>query len=134
MLLDLFSLLLSIFFFVLCILCFNYCVTGGISFLVPSVWCSVGFLHVHGYLFLLVREVIFYNFVEDVCWPFELGILPSLLYLLLLGLVFSLCPGFLECFDLGVFCFLYFLDCCINGFYGYLLYLKFSLLSFVFCW
>jgi hypothetical protein len=26
-------------------------VTGGISFLVKSIWSSVGFLYVHGYLF-----------------------------------------------------------------------------------
>jgi hypothetical protein len=39
-------------FFVLCIWCFDYYVMGRISFLVQSIWSSVGFLYVHGYLFL----------------------------------------------------------------------------------
>ena len=69
--------------FVLCIWYFNYYVLGGIDFLVPSVWCSVGFLYVHGHLFLKVREAFFYNFVEAVYWHFQLKNLRSLLYLLI---------------------------------------------------
>ena len=38
-----------------------------------SIWSSVGFLYVHGDLFLLAREVFFYNFV-DIYWPFKLKI------------------------------------------------------------
>ena len=63
MLLDFFPLLLLIF-FVLCIWCFDYYVTGGISFLIQSIWNSVGFLYIYGLLFL-VRDIFFYNFVED---------------------------------------------------------------------
>jgi hypothetical protein len=39
-------------FFVLCVWCFDYYVTGGISFLVQSIWSSAGFLNVRGHLFL----------------------------------------------------------------------------------
>jgi hypothetical protein len=71
MLLDLFPLLLFIFF-----LCFVHLVfvMGEISFLVQSIWSSVGFLYVYRNLFLQVREVYSYNFVEDIYWPFKLGI------------------------------------------------------------
>jgi hypothetical protein len=48
----------------------------------------------------------FYNFVEDVCWPFELGIFT--LFYTYYSQVFSLCPEFFECFEIGAFCFLYF--------------------------
>jgi len=51
MLLDLLPLLLLIFFLILCIWCFDYYVTGGFSFLVQSIWSSVGFLYAYGYLF-----------------------------------------------------------------------------------
>jgi hypothetical protein len=47
---------------------------GGISFLDQSIPGSVGFLYVYGHLFLQVREVFFFNFVEDVYQPFKLGI------------------------------------------------------------
>jgi hypothetical protein len=33
-------------------LVFDYYVMGGISFLVQSIWTSVGFLYVYGHLFL----------------------------------------------------------------------------------
>jgi hypothetical protein len=89
---------------------------GEISFLVQSIWSSVGFLYVHGHLFLQVKEVFFYTFVEAMYWPFKLGFFHSLLYLLSLGFVFSLCPGFPGCFGLGAFCFLH--QCCVNVFYG----------------
>ena len=49
---DLFSLLLLIFCLYLVHCCSDYHVLGGISFLVQSIWSSVGFLHVHGHLFL----------------------------------------------------------------------------------
>jgi hypothetical protein len=52
MLLDLFPLLLLIFFFCFGIWCFDYYVTREISFLVQSIWSSVDFLYVHGHLFL----------------------------------------------------------------------------------
>ena len=74
MLLDLFLYCFEYSFFVLYIWCFDYYVTGGISFLVQFIWCSVGFLYVHGHLFLWVWEVFFYNFVKDIYWHSELGI------------------------------------------------------------
>jgi hypothetical protein len=55
-------------------MCFDYYVTGGISFLVQPIWSSVGFLYAPGYLFLQVGEVFFYNFVEDIYWPLKLKI------------------------------------------------------------
>ena len=78
---------------------------GGISFLVQSIWSSLGFMYVCGYLFLRVREVFFQNFVEDILF----GNLQSLLYLLSVCLVLSLCPRFLGCFGLEAFCPLHFL-------------------------
>ena len=60
-------------FFFLCIQCFDYFVMKVFSFLVQLIWCSVGFLYIYDHLFLQVREVFFYDFVEDVFWPFELG-------------------------------------------------------------
>jgi hypothetical protein len=56
------------------VLCFDYYVTGGISFLVQTIWSSVGFLYVQGHLFLYVGEVFFHNVVEDIYWPFKLEI------------------------------------------------------------
>ena len=103
MLLDLFLYCFEYSFFVLYIWCFDYYVTGGISFLVQFIWCSVGFLYVHGHLFLWVWEVFFYNFVKDIYWPFELGIF-TLFYTYLV----LLCPGFSVCLGLGAFCFLQF--------------------------
>jgi len=44
--------------------------TGGVSFLFQSVWSSVDFFYDYGHIFLLVREVFFYYFVEDIYWPF----------------------------------------------------------------
>jgi hypothetical protein len=52
---------------------FDYYVIRGISFLVQSIWNSVGFLYVYGHLCLLVRKGFFYNFIEDIYWPFKLG-------------------------------------------------------------
>jgi hypothetical protein len=39
-------------FFVLCIWCFDYYVRVQIYFLFLTIWSSVGFLYVHGHLFL----------------------------------------------------------------------------------
>ena len=56
---------------------------------------------------------------EDVCWFFELKNLHSHLLLLSIGLVFSLCPGFPGCFELGsFFSFSIFFDCCADILYG----------------
>jgi hypothetical protein len=82
---------------------------GGISLLVQSIWSSVGLLYAYGNLFLLVRGVFFYNLVEDIYWPFLVGNLHSLLYLLSLGFVFSLFPRFPGCFVLESVCLLQFL-------------------------
>jgi len=51
-------------------------------------------------------------FTGPLSWDSSLSSIP-----IILGLVFSLCPGFPGCFGLGAFCFLHFLDCCINIFY-----------------
>jgi hypothetical protein len=59
--------------------------------MVQSIWSSVGFLYLHGHLFLYVREV-FFNFVEDIYWFFKLFVL------FYTYLVFSLCPRFPEGF------------------------------------
>jgi hypothetical protein len=55
---------------------------GGISFLVQTIWSSIGFLYVPGHLFLSVKEVFFYNFleniywkrIENIYWPFKVGV------------------------------------------------------------
>jgi len=44
------------------------------------------------------------TFIGPLSWESLLS-----LYLLSLGLIFSLCPGFPECFGLEAFCVLYFL-------------------------
>jgi len=62
------------------------------------------------------------------------GNLPSLLYLSSLGLVFSLCPEFPGCFGLGAFCIFHFLWLLGQCVFWYLLHLRFSLRSLVFCW
>jgi hypothetical protein len=46
----------------------------GFSFLDPFIWSFIGFLYLYGHLFLLVGEVFFYDFVEDVFRSYELGI------------------------------------------------------------
>ena len=53
MLLDLFSLLLLIFCLNLCICCSDYYVSGGISFLLLSIWSSVGFFVFMGVSFFM---------------------------------------------------------------------------------
>jgi hypothetical protein len=48
------------------------------------------------------KEVFFYHFVEDIYWPFKLGIfLSSIPIILMFG--FLICPGFPGCFGLGPF-------------------------------
>jgi len=42
----------NILFFILCIWCFHYYVTRGVSFLVQSIWSSICFLYAYGHLFL----------------------------------------------------------------------------------
>ena len=44
---------------------------SGDTFLVLSIWSSIGPLYVHGHLFL-VGEIFLYNFVEDIYWCFDL--------------------------------------------------------------
>ena len=45
----------------------------------PVFGSSVGFLYVHGHLFLKVREVLSYNFADNILWPFKIQIL-TLIY------------------------------------------------------
>jgi hypothetical protein len=62
-------------------------VTGGISFLVQTIWSSVGLLYVHGHLFVYVRKI-FYNFVEDITDPLSWeSSLSSTLVILRFGLL-----------------------------------------------
>jgi hypothetical protein len=82
-------------------------VTGGISLLVQSIWSSVGFLYAHGYLFRLGKFssiILLKIFAGPLSWESSLSPIP-----ICLGLVFSLCPGFLRCFQLGAFAFCIFL-------------------------
>ena len=79
MFLDIFPLLFLIFF-----LCFIHLMYGLLCdrrnfFLVPSIWSSAGLLYVYSHLFLYVREVLFYNFIEHIYILFKLGIF-TLLY------------------------------------------------------
>jgi hypothetical protein len=55
--------------------CSDYYVTGEISFLVQSIWSSVGFLYVHGHFLLYARGVFFNNFV----WESLLSSIPIIL-------------------------------------------------------
>jgi hypothetical protein len=76
----------------------------GIFLLALSFWNFVGFLYVH--LFIKVREVFFYNFVEDIFWPFKLGIslssIPTIVFFGLL-IVLNLCFTCLTCVILYFF-------------------------------
>jgi hypothetical protein len=75
---------------------------GGISFLVQSIWSCVGFLFM-GFSFFRLGKfssiILLKIFTGLLSWESH-----SLLYLLSLGLVFLLCPGFPGCFGLGTFC------------------------------
>jgi hypothetical protein len=83
-------------------------VTDSISFMDQFVCFSVGFLYVYGHLFFMLGKfsaIIFLKiFAGILSWESSLS---SITIILRVG--FSLCPGFLENFELGVFCFLYFL-------------------------
>jgi hypothetical protein len=76
-------------------------VTGGNSFLVQTIWSSVGFLYVHEQLFLSVGEDFFYNFVEDIYWLLTsfLGFLSPELSPFVISLLFLL-----PFLDPGWFC------------------------------
>jgi hypothetical protein len=134
MLLDLFPLLLLILFLCFVHLVFWLLYDGGISFLVQSIWSSVDFLYGYGHIFLWIRKFFFYNFVEDIYWPFKLGIFIPFYTYLSLGLIFLLCSGFPGWFGLGAFCISQFLLLLCQCFLCYLLPLRFFLLSVVFCW
>ena len=117
MILDIFPLLFLIF-YPQCICHSDYYLQGGISFLVQSIWSSVGFLYVHGHLFLQVREVFFYNFVEDIYWPFKLGLF-TLFYTYYPQVWSSHCVlDFLDVLGQDIFAFHIFFDCCVNVFYS----------------
>ena len=53
---------------------FDYYVMGWMSFLIQSIWSSLGFFYIHGHLFLQVGKVSYYNLVEDIYWRFNLVI------------------------------------------------------------
>jgi hypothetical protein len=76
---------------------------GGISFLVQSIWSSVGFLYLYGHLFLWVRKVFFYNFVEDIYRLFKLEIFIFFYTYSPYGWS-SIVSGFPGCFEFGAFC------------------------------
>jgi hypothetical protein len=81
--------------------------TGGISFLIQSIWCSVGFLYVHGHLCRLGK---FYSiiFLKIFTGPLSWESLLSSIHMILRFDLF-MCPGFPGCFGLGSFCILHFL-------------------------
>jgi hypothetical protein len=110
MLLDLFPLLLLIFF-----LCFDYYVTGGISLLVQSIWSSVGFLYVHGHLFMLEKFssiILLKIFTRPLSWESSLS---SIIIRFCFFNVSWICWMFWIRSFL-IFCI--FFDCCVNVFYG----------------
>jgi hypothetical protein len=82
-------------------------------FLSPCTEASYKFMAI---FFLYIGGVFFYDSVEE-CYALWDGNLCSLLFLLFLGLVFSLCPGLPRCFWLGAFTLFIFFDCSINIFY-----------------
>jgi hypothetical protein len=75
--------------FVLCIWCFCYYVMRGISFLIPSVWCSVGFLYIYmGISFFSLGKsysiILLKMFTGPLSWE---SLLSSILIILRLGLL-----------------------------------------------
>jgi hypothetical protein len=76
MLLNLFPLFLLIF-FVLYIWCFDYDMTGEISFLVQSIWSSVGFLYVHGITFFSLAKFSSKNLLKIFTGPLSWATLLS---------------------------------------------------------
>jgi hypothetical protein len=63
-------------------------VSEGISFLAQAIWSSVGFFYVYEHLVLYIRKVFFYNFVEDIYWPFKLGIITLFFFKILINLIY----------------------------------------------
>jgi hypothetical protein len=107
---------------------------GRISFLAQSIWSSVGFLHVHGISFFRLGEFSSIILLKVFSGPLKSEPSLSLLYLFSLGFVFSMYSGFRGCLELGAFCFLHFVCLLCQCFLWYLMHLRFSLLSLVFCW
>jgi hypothetical protein len=75
--------------FVLCIWCFCYYVMRGISFLIPSVWCSVGFLYIYmGISFFSLGKsysiILLKMFTGPLSWE---SLLSSILIILWFGLL-----------------------------------------------
>jgi hypothetical protein len=79
---------------------------GEFSFLFQSAWCSISFLYVYSHLFLLVRGVFFYYFVEDffsgpLSWESSLSSIPIILFFFVLFVCLFVClfgwlVGFFE--------------------------------------
>ena len=83
-------------------LVFDYYVTRGFSFLVPFIWCSIGFLYIYGHLFLRLRKFSSKILLRTFSNPLNLeSLLSSIDIFLRFG--FSLCLGFPGCFGLGIF-------------------------------
>jgi hypothetical protein len=68
----------------------------------PLIWEPSLFLF--SFFFFFFKFIRYFLHLHFQCYPN----LHSLLYLLSLGLVFSLCPGFPGCLELGSFCFFHF--------------------------
>jgi len=116
----------------LCIWYFDYYVTGGIFFLVQTIWTSVGFLYVYGNLFRLGKfsSIILLKIFTG---PLSLKSLRSSISIIL-RFTLLIVSGFLECFELGAFCILHFRWQLCQCFLWYLLPPRFSFLYLVFCW
>ena len=124
MLLDLSPLVLLIF-FVLCIWCFDYYVMGRSSFLVQTIWSSVGYLYVHGHLFRLALKI----FTGPLSWESSLSSIPIILRF---GLLIVSWISWM--FWVRIFLHFAFSLIIVSMFSMDPLHLRFSLLSLVFCW
>jgi len=67
----------------LCIWCFDYYVTGGFSFLVQSIWSSVGFLYAYGSSFFRLGKfssmILLKIFIGPLSWESSLSSIPIIL-------------------------------------------------------
>ena len=114
MLPDLFSLLLLI--FILCIQYFDYYMMEGISFLVQSIWSSIGFFSIHGISFYRLGKfssiILLKIFTGPLNWEFSL----SYIYYLQSS-SFHCVLDFLHVLGQELFAICIFFECCINVFY-----------------
>jgi hypothetical protein len=94
--------------FLFCEFCFDYYVIRGLSFLVQSVWCSVGFLYVYDQLFFRLGEFSSMILLKMFSGPLSREPLFSFIPIIFR---FGLFLVFLDAFGLGG-CFFVFLFIC----------------------